>query len=113
MVYDPRIHTPSPPVQTRIGPPAGKETASGICTWYSPALGCYLHTLRGLAPITPTSDAGPPYNADDYHRARQNINAELAQLNRQIADCYDNIGHVNRWLHNLEKHNPPAGIPGI
>ena len=111
LVYNPRAHAPSPPVQAEIGPPAPRETKAGICSWYSPALDCHLHTIRGIPAITPTSDNTPPYDAASYHTARQNIIAELAHLHQQIAACYDNIADCNRWLHNPDNHGRPAGAP--
>ena len=107
LIYNPRAYAPSPPVQAHIGNPIPDETNDGICSWYSPALACWLHTLRGLPAIRPTDSPEPPYDAASRHQARQNITAELAILHQQIADRYENITTANRWLQAVAGQSPP------
>ena len=98
LVYNPRAHTAGLLVQAEIGPPVPPETDAGICTWYSPALVCYLHTLRGLPGIYPTRGPDSPYNDNSYRVARDNLTADIAHLRRQIADREADIASASRWL---------------
>ena len=106
LVYNPRPYTDGPPVQSQIGPPIPPETDAGVCSWYSPALGCYLHTLRGLPGIQPTHGPDNPYNDGAYQVAGDNIAADIANLRRQIAERDAEIATASRWLQVLADHSP-------
>ena len=112
LVYNPLAHADSPPVQSVIGPAIPPETDTGISTWYSPALGCYLHTLRGLPGIYPTHGPESPYNDHSYRVARDNLTADIARLRRQITDREADIASANRWLQAISDHNPGARAKG-
>ena len=108
LTYDPRPYAEGTPVQSQIGPPIPPETDAGVCSWYSPALGCYLHTLRGLPGIYPTHGPENPYNDSSCRVARDNIAAATANLRRQIAYLEADIGTASRWLQILPDHSPGA-----